>query len=126
MLFVEVFNDELKRVVPVETNGLLDKIRIQDWDTERKKHASRLVLQLKVATVSKSEFLHVNFTPLHFSLTKSECENISEQRDVKEISQYVEDIIKDLNMLTKKILFEFGGLDLTDDDIWKWDIDWYI
>lgn len=125
MLLVEALNDALKSV-PNETNGLLDKIRTQEWNEARKKQAIRLVLQLKVATVSKSEFLRVNFTTLHFALTKSECENISEQRDVREISQYVEDIIKDLNMLTKKILFEFGEFDLTDDDIWKWDIDWYI
>ena len=126
MLSVNLINAALKNVVPIETNGLQDKIMVQEWEEERKRHAVKIVCQLKKATVSKSEILRVEFTPLLLELSKSERDKISKKQDVKKIIQYVKDIVEDLNKFSDDILFAYSGWDLAAGNIWEFKIKWFI
>lgn len=110
MLFVNLFNDALKKV-PSIGNALEKLIQVQKWDEKRTEYAIDIVQQLKKSSLRNSNppTLEVVFEPLYLTLVSTEIEEISKEWDMDKVECYVKELINNINELSSEIVFCYAG-----------------
>ena len=126
MLFVNLFNDALKKV-PSIGNALEKLIQVQKWDEKRTEYAIDIVQQLKKSSLRNSNppTLEVVFEPLYLTLVSTEIEEISKEWDMDKVERYVKELINNINELSSEIVFCYAGYEY-DESVCEIEIYWYI
>lgn len=126
MLFVNLFNDALKKV-PSIGNALEKLIQVQKWDEKRTEYAIDIVQQLKKSSLRNSNppTLEVVFEPLYLTLVSTEIEEISKEWDMDKVECYVKELINNINELSSAIVFCYAGYEY-DESVCEIEIYWYI
>ena len=128
ILLVNMLNNALKRV-PTIADELEEKIRVREWNGKRTEHAIRIVQQLKQISLCELDpdatILEVQFEPLYLTLIRDEIAEISNKQSLYEVDQYVEELVMDINKLSKEICFSYSGHDY-DGVACACEIKWYI
>ncbi|MCI8654370.1 MAG: hypothetical protein HFJ48_00610 [Clostridia bacterium] len=126
MLFVNLFNDALKKV-PSIGNALEKLIQVQKWDEKRTEYAIDIVQQLKKSSLRNSNppTLEVVFEPLYLTLVSTEIGEISKEWDMDKVECYVKELINNINELSSEIVFCYARYEY-DESVCEIEIYWYI
>jgi len=123
MLLISALNDAILEL-PVEVKRLKTLIENIPWSNEKKTYALQIIRQLNTPKLA-GFICKVRFKPLLLTLTLSEVERISKEKDKKAVIEYIEGILKDINQMSSLIRLMYGGHDFEHSD-WTIYIDFYI
>ena len=127
MLLISALNDAILEL-PVEVKRLKTLIENIPWSNEKKTYALQIIRQLntpKLDGFNDMIICKVRFKPLLLTLTLSEVERISKEKDKKAVIEYIEGILKDINQMSSLIRLMYGGHDFEHSD-WTIYIELYI
>jgi len=105
MLLISALNDAILEL-PVEVKRLKTLIENIPWSNEKKTYALQIIRQLntpKLDGFNDMIICKVRFKPLLLTLTLSEVERISKEKDKKAVIEYIEGILKDINQMSSLI-----------------------
>lgn len=127
MLLMDALNNSLS-MLPDEVKLLERQIEATGWSDVRKGYALKIVHQMnrpKLDGFTDMTLYKVRLNPLSLTLSPSEIEIISKAKDLEAVGEYINDILKDVNNMSRLVYLRYGGHDFTSDYL-KYSIDWNI
>ena len=104
MMVLDIFNDYFQKI-PIWKEELVTSIKKQDWDTDKKEIALRILEEVDYKKLNISSSIYPSPTEIFFSYQESSIHS-SGKADALDLFNYILDICQNINSISQHLRFD--------------------